>query len=265
MFGLSKGASGVTDSKSRIVGLGIKDYGSTKPEKAREYLDTMASLVSWLQQQGYCVRLLIGDIQYDTPVIEEFMGVLKSRNITADQPLLIAEPALTVEELLRQVSGTEAVISARYHNLVMALIQNKPVISLSDHPKLNSVVADFGLAQYLLPLQNLTSNVLIGRFQQLENDAERLRPQINAKLETYRQALDALFATMLVDFECHVPNRGGGGARGALNSGDQNVMRAAAQREFVRNGELPRGASGFMGTAVIRRGSDSSLVSSWPA
>jgi hypothetical protein len=35
---------------------------------------------------------------------------------------------LTVEELLRQVGETEAVISARYHNLVAALIQNKPVI-----------------------------------------------------------------------------------------------------------------------------------------
>ena len=187
------------DGQRRIVGLGIKDYGSTKPEAFREYLDTMAAFVSWLQGRGYAVRLLIGDIQYDSSVIEEFVGVLKSRNIPADAPLLIAEPALTVEELLRQVSETEAVISARYHNLVMALIQNKPVIALSDHAKLDSVVTDFGLAQYLLPLRNLSSDVLIDKFKQLENDVERLKPHLKAKLEKYRQALDALYATLLVE------------------------------------------------------------------
>ena len=95
---------------------------------------------------------------------------------------MFAEPALTVEELLRQVSETEAVISARYHNLVVALIQNKPVIALSDHAKLNSVVTDFGLAQYLLPLRNLSSDVLIDRFKQLENDVERLRPQLESEI-----------------------------------------------------------------------------------
>ena len=179
--------------------LGIKDYGSTEPEAFREYLDTMAAFVSWLHGQGYSVRLLIGDIQYDTPVIEEFVGVLKSRNIPAEAPLLIAEPALTVEELLRQVGGTEAVISARYHNLVVALIQNKPVIALSDHAKLNSLVTDFGLAQYLLPLRSLSSDVLIDKFKQLENDVEQLRPHLKAELEKYRQALDALYATLLAD------------------------------------------------------------------
>jgi polysaccharide pyruvyl transferase WcaK-like protein len=201
VFGLSKDTlvSSAADGQRRIVGLGIKDYGSTDPEAFREYLDTMAGFVSWLHGRGYSVRLLIGDIQYDTSVIEEFVGVLKSRNIPADPPLLIAEPALTVAELLRQVSETEAVISARYHNLVVALSQNKPVIALSDHAKLNSVVADFGLAQYLLPLPNLSSDVLIDRFKQLENDVERLRPQLKAKLEKYRQALDALYATLLAE------------------------------------------------------------------
>ena len=100
-------------------------------------------------------------------------------------------------DLLRQIGETEAVISARYHNLVLALIQNKPVIALSDHAKLDSVVIDLGLAQYLLSLRNLNCDVLIDRFKQLENDAEVLRPHLKAELEKYRQALDALFTALL--------------------------------------------------------------------
>jgi polysaccharide pyruvyl transferase WcaK-like protein/chemotaxis methyl-accepting protein methylase len=199
VFGLSQAnlASGVRAGPGRTVGLGLKDYGLTEPNAFREYLDTMVAFVSWLQGLGYSVRLLIGDVQYDTSVIEEFVDLLKNRNIPTDAPLLIVEPALTVKELLRQIGETEAVISARYHNLVMALIQNKPVITLSDHAKLDSLAADFGLAQYLVPLANLSPDVLIDRFRQLENDVERLRPHIKAELEKYCQALDALYATLL--------------------------------------------------------------------
>jgi polysaccharide pyruvyl transferase WcaK-like protein len=204
VFRLSEGnlVSGVPAGQRRVVGLGLKDYGSTErlgPKAFREYLDKMAAFVSWLQGHGYGVRLLIGDIQYDTWVIEEFVNVLRIWNIPTDAPLLIAEPALTIKDLLRQVGETEAVISPRYHNLVLALIQNKPVIALSDHAKLDSLVTDFGLAQYLLPLENLRPDVLIDRFEQLEDDLERLRPYIKAVLDKYRQALDAQYATVFAE------------------------------------------------------------------
>jgi polysaccharide pyruvyl transferase WcaK-like protein len=206
VFGLSQGnlISDVRAGRRRVVGLGLKDYGTTgrtEPKEFREYLDTMASFVSWLQGHGYGVRLLIGDIQYDSWVIEKFVDVLKSRNIPTDAPLLIAEPALTVKELLRQVGETEAVISARYHNLIMALIQNRPVIALSDHAKLDSLAIDFGLAQYLVPLRNLRPDVLIDRFKQLENDADQLRPYIEAELNKYRQVLDGLYASLLAEIK----------------------------------------------------------------
>jgi polysaccharide pyruvyl transferase WcaK-like protein len=183
----------------RVVGLGIKDFGAGELEVSREYLETMAVFVSWLQARGYSVRLLIGDIQYDIPVINNFIDLLKTRNIPTTAPMLIAEPALTVEELLRQVGETEAVISARYHNLVLALIQNKPIIVLSDHGKLHSLANEYGLLQYLLPLQKLSADVLIGRFEQLEKDAERLRPYLKAQLEKYRRALDNLYAAVFAD------------------------------------------------------------------
>jgi polysaccharide pyruvyl transferase WcaK-like protein len=204
VFGLSQGnlVSASPAGQRRIVGLGLKDYGSSErlePEAFREYLNTMAAFVSWLQENGYGVRLLIGDIQYDASVIEEFVDVLKSRNISTDAPLLIAEPAQTVNELLRQVGETEAVISPRYHNLIMALIQNKPVIALSDHAKLDSLVTDFGLAEYVVPLRKLSPDVLIGRFNLLENDVDRLRPYLKAELDKYRQALEAMYATLLAE------------------------------------------------------------------
>jgi polysaccharide pyruvyl transferase WcaK-like protein len=206
VFGLlqSNRASGIQPGRRRIVGLGLKDYRSGEPKVFREYLNTMAAFVSWLQEHGYCVRLLIGDMRYDVAVIEEFIELLRSRNMPAGAPLLISEPVLTVKELLRQVGETEFVISPRYHNLVMALTQNRPVIALSDHAKLDSLATDFGLAKYLLPLDNLKPDILIDKFKRLERDLGRLTPHIEAELAKYRQELDSLYARLFAEKEPQV-------------------------------------------------------------
>ena len=69
VFGLSPSNlfSGVRPGQRRVVGLGLKDYGTSErlePTAFQKYLDTMAAFVSWLQERGYSVRLLIGDFQY---------------------------------------------------------------------------------------------------------------------------------------------------------------------------------------------------------
>jgi polysaccharide pyruvyl transferase WcaK-like protein len=200
VFGLAPAhASVVCSDQKPVVGVGIKDFGSGKPEVHREYLETMATFVAWLQERGYGVRLLIGDIQYDSPVIDQFIDILRSRDIPTTAPMLIVQPALTIEELQRQVSETVAVISSRFHNLVVALIENKPIITLSDHGKLDSLATDLGLRQYLLSLHALRAEVLIDMFEKLESDAERLKPYLDAQLQRSRQQLDRLYASFLTD------------------------------------------------------------------
>lgn len=199
VFGLaSAGALAVSSDQKPVVGVGIKDFGA-EPSVRQQYLETMATFVSWLQGRGYRVRLLIGDIQYDIPVIDQFIGILRSCDIPAAAPTLIAEPALTIEDLQRQVRETTAVISSRFHNLVVALVENKPIITLSDHAKLDSLASDLGLGQYLSSLNELRADVLIDMFQKLERDAERLKPCLEAQVEKYRHELDRLYASFLPD------------------------------------------------------------------
>jgi hypothetical protein len=57
------------------------------------------------------------------------------------------------------------------------------------------------LAEYVLPLQNLRPDALIDRFQQLENDLDRLKPRLKAEVEKYRRELDVLYATLLDEAE----------------------------------------------------------------
>jgi Uncharacterized conserved protein len=73
---------------------------------------------------------------------------------------------------------------------VLALMLNKPVIALSDHQKLDSLMAGLGLEEYCVPLRNLDVDTLVKQLTKLERNAGKLKPCIKQKVEEYREALD---------------------------------------------------------------------------
>ena len=186
-----------------IIGVGLKDYygpagpGDRPDAKAYlDYLNTMAAFVVWLREHQYPVRVLIGDILYDSSVKSDFMNLLKERGLATGDGQIIAEPVLTVDELLCQLAATNIVISPRFHNLVLALMLNKPVLALSSHQKLDSLMAGLGLAGYCVPLRNLGVDILIKHFVELEKKAEKLKPDIKRKVEQYREVLDQEYSAI---------------------------------------------------------------------
>lgn len=203
VFGLSHdhlaGTRGEAKSP-RIVGLGLKDYATpvdaADTKSFGDYLGVMADFVAGLQAQGYAVRLIIGDAQYDTRVREDLIAILEARGAGARGPLLLSDPVRTVDELLRQLRETDAVVSPRFHNLVLALMLNKPVIALSDLPKVDALLADLGLGRFCLPLEGLKTEELTERFAQLQTDAKTLRPLIRDAVEKYRHSVDEQYATV---------------------------------------------------------------------
>jgi polysaccharide pyruvyl transferase WcaK-like protein len=189
VFGLSRnplaGERAATNSRP-IVALGLKDYATpvndADARDYRDYLGVMADFVALLQAQDYAVRLIIGDAQYDTQVREDLIALLESRNApSARAPLLLSDPVPTVDELLRQLRESDAVISPRFHNLVLAL---------SDLPKVTALLVDLELGAYCLPLGNLEIGELTRGFARLQSDAGPLKSYIRDAVEKYRVSVD---------------------------------------------------------------------------
>ena len=195
-FGLSGNLFRPIKDRARerpVIGLGLKGLpDSTEKETYQTYVGTMADFAGWLCEQGFDVQLLIGDIRHDTRVTEDVADAIKARYNPGKR--VAAEPALTVEQLMHQLDGADLVISPRFHNLVLASVLDKPIIALSDHPKLDSLMAGFGLPEYCLPLETSNLESLTAAFQRSWQDAERIKACIRAKVETYREALDEQYA-----------------------------------------------------------------------
>ena len=112
------------------------------------YLETLVEFTEWLFAHEYDVRLLTGDI-VDTPVTQEFKTLLKKRSVTYRDERIIDEPIASVDDLLKQLAATDVVVATRFHNVLLALLLNKPVIAISFHHKCISLMSQMGLARVL--------------------------------------------------------------------------------------------------------------------
>jgi polysaccharide pyruvyl transferase WcaK-like protein len=178
-----------------VVGLGLMEYAGRysipNPSNAiyLAYLENLVVFVERLLPHGYDVRLLIGD-DYDNPVTQEFRSLLKKRLGTYDEQRIIDQPVFSVEQLLSQLAATDLVVATRFHNILLALLLNKPVISISFHHKCTSLMSEMGLSQYCHDINHMNSGRLIEQFEDLERNADKLKPLIRQKVEQSRKALD---------------------------------------------------------------------------
>jgi polysaccharide pyruvyl transferase WcaK-like protein len=191
-----------------VFGIGLKDY--LGPEGLRDrhnnrtyrdYLNTLGDLVAWLCERKYMVRVIIGDVLYDSDVKQDFMQLLQERGLMNSECQIVSEPVLTVKELLSQIAAVDFLVTSRFHNLVLALMLNKPVVCLSDHGKLDSLMTEIGLTEYCLPLANVDFDNLIDRLVKLEKNGEALRLYIKRKTEEYRRTLDEQYTLISDTFE----------------------------------------------------------------
>jgi polysaccharide pyruvyl transferase WcaK-like protein len=185
----------IRKGRKSVVGLGLMKYagryGADRPSNAiyLAYLETLVMFVQWLLVHDYDVRLLIGDV-VDRPVAQEFRSLLKERSLTYEEGHIIDEPVFSVEHLLSQLAATDIVVATRFHNVLLALLLNRPVISISFHHKCVSLMSQMGLSEYCQDINDLRADRLIEQFCDLENNAARLRPMIRKKAEGFRKALD---------------------------------------------------------------------------
>jgi polysaccharide pyruvyl transferase WcaK-like protein len=193
-FSLRPGMAAGESRNSRVIGLGLMDYygkGSTRENEEttyQDYLDKMTSFVARLLDRNYTIRLLIGDVSYDKRVTGDVIKRLKERGYQKER--IIDEPVTSVENLIAQLATTDIVIATRFHNILLALMLNKPVVAISYHEKTPSLMAGVGLAEYCQRIDQLDVGRLIEQFDELEQKTGIVKPLIEQRTGEYGRALE---------------------------------------------------------------------------
>jgi polysaccharide pyruvyl transferase WcaK-like protein len=151
-------------------------------------LEALAVFVCWLLDHEYDVKLLLGDA--DTFVIDDFRAVLRERLASDVDERVTDHPIGSVDELLSQLSATDLMVATRFHNILMSLLLNKPVVAISFHHKCSSLMSEMGLAEYCHDINQMDADTLIEQFQALVRNSDNVKRMIAQRVDEARQALD---------------------------------------------------------------------------
>ena len=192
-----------SDSQKTVVGLGLITHSRKRATSEnvesiyRNYITKVAAFACWLLERNYTVQLLIGDIAYDERARKDLTTILEETGWTYEETRLVNKPIRSVQELLSQLAATDVVIASRFHNVLLSLVLNKPVVAISFHEKVDSLMSALGLEAYCQDIENIDLERLTRQLAALETNADRLKLQINQKAEIYRRALDRQYEIIL--------------------------------------------------------------------
>lgn len=184
-----------------VIGVGLIDYRgqggyvrNAGESIYSEYMEKVVTFVVWLIKNGYKARLIIGDIKYDSSVVMDFLESLEKHDISTESSEVIHEPILSLEQLLEQLNKSDVVISPRFHNIILAVMLNKPVLSISYNEKFDDLMAGFCMEEYCQHIDTLDVKTLIGQLTKIEQRAARLKPLIASRKQEYGRALDEQYS-----------------------------------------------------------------------
>ncbi|PYJ69172.1 MAG: hypothetical protein DME76_09885, partial [Verrucomicrobia bacterium] len=171
----------------------------------REYTTKMARFIGWLVEHNRNVRLLIGDVMYDSRVRNDVRNLLEQSGLTYEELDIIDEPPESFEELLSQLATTKVVVASRFHNLLLALMLGKPALAISFHEKDDSLMTALGLQEFYQDIAKLDVSKLIEQFVRLEENSDRLREEIRRKTKGYRRQLDEQYSYIFEEVGSDLP------------------------------------------------------------
>jgi polysaccharide pyruvyl transferase WcaK-like protein len=195
-----------SEARPLVVGLGLMEYAGKysveKPTSAvyAKYLETFLTFAKWLLAHDCKVRILIGDLA-DTQVTREFRAMLREQLQMHGDDRIIEAPVASVDDLLSQLAATDFVVATRFHNVLLSLLLNKPVISISFHHKCSSLMSQVGLNEYCQDINHLQPTNLIEQFCRLRQNADLVRRKIRERVKACQSALDEQYGTILSELD----------------------------------------------------------------
>lgn len=157
------------------------------------FVRNLASFGGWLGQNHYRLALFSTDIWFDSQTIEDVRAALRTVNGDMQSRLVKHEPITGIDGLLSQMNSMDYVITCRFHGVVFAHLLNKPILALSHHPKVSTLMNDLGLARYCVDIRKCDENMLKETFLSLVSNSDEIRSRMADRLACYKRSLSIQF------------------------------------------------------------------------
>jgi len=190
-----KGIAG--ENAQLIVGIAPMPYCDPRMDPAERnlviyegFIERLTRFAAFLANESYLVRMLGTDIAVDQLAIEDLrMNLLRDHNIRTPK----FESMSSLDEVFSRMSAVDYIVTCRFHGIVFAHLLNKPVVALSHHPKMKTLMNDLGLSKYCLDIRTFQPVDLCDAFASLVAATAEVKSRMAASLTSFRSRLTGQF------------------------------------------------------------------------
>jgi polysaccharide pyruvyl transferase WcaK-like protein len=150
---------------------------------------TVASFGGWLRDNDYRLALFSTDIWFDLRTLEELKIRLEAGANNAQRSMVQQEQIERLDQLLSRIQAMDYVVTCRFHGVVFAHLLNKPVLALSHHPKVSTLMTDLGLERYCLDIRKCDVNMLQDTFLSLVGNRDEIKGRMADKAACYKRTV----------------------------------------------------------------------------
>jgi polysaccharide pyruvyl transferase WcaK-like protein len=189
------GTDGTGKSEFPVVGMSPMAYcfpGRYWKEDRSQYdlfIQKLAVFGAHLINSGHRIALFTSDIWFDVETIQDLKNAIESKVDVARRQWITDRTVNTVEEFLSETSVVDYVVTCRFHGVVFAHLLNKPLIAISYHPKVITLMNDIGISDYYVDIDSFDSDFLLNKFSLLSGNAEQVKTRMAETLTQYRKML----------------------------------------------------------------------------
>jgi polysaccharide pyruvyl transferase WcaK-like protein len=182
------------------IGLGpMSLWGWYGEDVHKAYIEKMVEFALFLVRGGHRVRLLIAD-KADCRAVDDFIRIVMMKAPALLGDSIVAEHIVCTQDLMAQIALTDVVVCSRFHNIIYALKQGKPVIGVGYSGKHRALLEEVGLGRFIQPTDSLDVALLQEQFVELVRDRKlyehgirQATAQFQARLEQQELLLASRF------------------------------------------------------------------------
>jgi len=157
------------------------------------YITELADFCLRLLYRNYRLHLFSSDIWYDSQAITDLQTRIQRAFPGYAANLLVRETIRNIDDYMKQLSRVNYLVTCKFHAVIFAHLLNVPVLALSYHPKIKTLMDELQLSNYCIDIDRAQAVDLINVFDSLRSDSPLIKARMLQGMSARRRAILAQF------------------------------------------------------------------------
>lgn len=157
------------------------------------YITELANFCLRLLHRNYRLHLFSSDIWYDSQAITDLQIKIQRASPEYAANLLVREAIKNIDDYMRQLSRVDYLVTCKFHGVIFAHLLNVPVLALSYHSKITTLMNELQLSKYCVDIDSAKAVDLINVFDSLRSDNPLIKARMLQGAIARRRAIIAQF------------------------------------------------------------------------